>query len=287
MVKANRLMPKTGTAAAPVSPPPPAQQPVSPPPVVQTTPVKPEDALQRASSLSLSLPEDLFGSSITSLPVQEVQATVPFIGFASNRSPSWASQQSAGLNDGDLYLQSSNGMTPLQELKFWMIDAFYCFTRVNDNNEILEAKSQLTEVEVKADTFQEHYICPIIVEDNGEFIPAKLEVRGARAAAAKQVMNAIQTAASPEWSKSSDAARIASAFPAPWGRQTAWLRGARRQARSTGRFYVQTTAAVRPTTLTDMEQIAKASMDTAFTATLAEVRSAINERIEEMNNKAA
>lgn len=287
MVKANRLMPKTGTAAAPVSPPPPAQQPVLPPPVVQTTPVKPEEALQQASSLSLVLPEDLFGSSITLLPIQEVQATVPFIGFASDRSPSWAAQQSAGLNDGDMYLQSSNGMTPLQELKFWMIDAFYCFTRVNDKNEILEAKNQLTEAEVKADTFQEHYICPIIVEDNGELIPAKLEVRGARSAAAKQVMNAIHTAASPEWSKSSDAAQIASAFPAPWGRQTAWLRGTRRQARSTGRFYVQTTAAVRPTTLTDMKKIAEAAIDSAFTSTLAEVRSAINERIEEMNNKAA
>ncbi len=297
MIKVNRLTPKAGTAAGPLAAAAtaataaPAQTvapaAAAPAAVIPTTPVlKPEEALQRAASLSLTLPEDLFGSSITSLPVQEVQATVPFIGFASNRSPSWSSQQSAGLGDGDMYLQSSNGMTPLQECKFFMIDAFYCFTRINDNNEIIEAKAQLTEAEVKADIYQEHYVCPIIVDTGEEMVPAKLELRGARAAAAKQVMNAIQTAANPEWATSSDAARIASAFPAPWGRQTAWLRGARRQARSTGRFYVQTTAAMRPTTLTDMEKIAKASTDSAFTATLAEVRSAINERIEEMNNKA-
>lgn len=299
MIKANRLTPKVGTAAAaaaaavpPVAPAQPAAvAPVHTPAptqaVIPTTPVlKPEEALQKAASLTLSLPEELFASSISALPVQEVQATVPFIGFASKRSPSWSAQESAGLGDGDMYLQSSNGMVPLQECKFWMVDAFYCFTKINDNNEILEAKNQLTEAEVKADSHQEHYVCPIIVDTGDELIPAKLEMRGARASAVKQVMNAIQTAASSEFAKTSDAARIAAAFPAPWGRQTAWLRGSRRQARSTGRFYVQTTAAIRPTTLSDMEAIAKATMDSAFTSVLAEVRSAINERIEEMQNNA-
>lgn len=302
MIKVNRLTPKAGTAAGPlaaaaaaaaaataalVQTAAPAAVAAPTQAVLPTTPVlKPEEALQRASMLKLSLPDDLYGSSITALPVQEVQASAPFIGFASNRSPSWSSQQAAGLKDGDMYLQAPGGMLPLQECKFWMIDAFYCFTRVNDNNEILEAKSQLTEADIKADVYDDHYVCPIIVDTGEELLPAKLELRGARAAAAKQVLNAIQTAATPEWATSSDATRLAAAFPAPWGRQTAWMRVSLRQGRSTGRKYLQSFAAVRPSTLTDLEKLADATNDAAFNATLAEVRAAINERIEEMNAKA-
>lgn len=303
MIKVNRLTPKAGTAAgplaaaaaaataAPVQTAAPAAAAAAAaaaqPAVIPTTPaLKPEEALQRASMLKLSLPDALYGSSITALPVQEVQATTPFIGFASNRSPSWASQQSAGLGDGDMYLQSANGLTPLHECKFWLLDVFYCFTRINDASEILEAKGQLTEAEVKADIYQEHYVCPIFVDTGDEILPAKLELRGARAAAVKKIINEVQQSADPAWATKSDETRIAAAFPAPWGRQTAWLRGARRQARSSGRMYLQTTAAVRPTTLTDLEKLAAATNDSAFNATLAEVRSAINERIEEMHAKA-
>lgn len=301
MIKVNRLTPKAGTAAGPLAAAaaaataapaqPAAVAPVHTPAptqaVIPTTPVlKPEEALQQVSTLKLSLPEELFSSSLTAIPAQEITSSAPFIGFASSQSPSWASHQAAGLADGEMYLQSSAGITPLNECKFWLIDTFYCFTNINNKSEILEAKSQLTDAEVKADIHQEHYVCPIIFDAGDELLPAKLEMRGARSAAVKQAINAVQTAATPEFASSSDAARVAAAFPAPWGRQTIWMRASRRPSRTKGRMYVSTSSVIRPTTLTDMERIANATNDDAFTSVLSEVRAAVNKRIEEMNNKA-
>lgn len=210
------------------------------------------------------------------------QTGTGYVGFASDSSANWPSMQAAGLENGEPFVHHNGAYVklPNSTLHYFLV-ACESFKSVMDSGgTFLYATRNLKVDRVtlklptgKARTFdsapggiQEHYTAYLFALVGSEVMPLRADFIGTKAGGIMSAVSALRAAADPQsgWSDLSDAHKVATQFPHPFGRVMCAMRTVPKLGKSSGNTYFRALCAPRPSTITEMEILVRNLSSTAF-----------------------
>jgi hypothetical protein len=204
---------------------------------------------------ALALPS--WASQAPALPEVNSGGGSAYVGQVQENSKNRATCKAAGVELGEFYLSgapcNSGNPTALKPFKFWLLDAAAFKTEMDAAGDILRATRDM---EQKEKGLEEHVIAIVLVEVGGAIYAAKCDFRKAQCPAYVTAVKAVSNASHPDFAHSSDAARVAAQFPAPWGRVVTVCNPERRNSRRNGKQYYAAVATARPATVSELEALA-------------------------------
>lgn len=252
-------------------------------PLTQSTDTK---ALAKAAS-TVKLPAWL---QTTQLPTVSDRQNGGYVGFASSASEKWAEQVRSGLQDGQPYLYHQQRYIPLQSLDFFLLaGTSFQSLMVGKKGEFLWVSEDMTEVGPTSGSNkpQPHYVCALLVFAEGRIIPIKGDFIGTKSGGIEGAIRAVEAAASPEWLKMSDAHKISSYFPQPFGRVFNSITTSRHISKSgpnRGNPYYRANCTSVPATLSQMSELIEAFKNEDFQTEVEEMRKNYETRVDFLKN---
>lgn len=281
--------PKPAAPAAkpvPAAKPAPAPKPTPVPARVVKEPVAAPNvrALQKAAG-EVQMPAFLQRLSLPEVIPYEQSG---YIGFADTQSKNWASMQAAGIEAGQAFLYKDKTYTLLDPFEYVLLmgEAFRTtmegkegkFTFVTRDTET--PLREFAAANPKALKAEPHYCCLCLVHVGGALVPVKGDFRGTKSGAAESAILAVQSAESPEWLRISDAHKVTSAFPQPFGRVWNTVTTQYKVSKSSGNPYFQGKCQPTPSTIDQMQLIVDSFANPEFVASLEEAERNYQSRIE-------
>ncbi|AMV28824.1 hypothetical protein VT84_30805 [Gemmata sp. SH-PL17] len=169
----------------------------------------------------------------------------------------------AGVEEGGFYLDNLGTVTPLKPLKFWLVEAAVYQTQMNAAGNVVFATRDMS---LAQNDLHEHAVAVVIVQTPNGLVPAKCDFRKAQSPAYKAAADTLAEVLDPEsgWARKSDAHKVASACPIPWGRFTTTADVQRKVGKGSGKPYFAAFGRTAPATVTEMEQLGAAIQTPEF-----------------------
>lgn len=212
------------------------------------------------------------------------QTAVTYIGQLQDRSGCKAQALASGCQLGDFYLSDKGGVTPLRPFRFFLLTAAAFQSEMSATGDVVFATRDLT---ARRANTHEHYVTVVLADVNGTWFPAKADFRKAQQQVAAAAIGAVRAAADPDFPKQSDAHKIASVFPQPFGRVVTTVSIEKRVSKSSGQPYYACSGSVAPATLSEIESLAEAFKDPGFLELLDDAKKNFDDRVKMLASKCA
>lgn len=223
------------------------------------------------------------------LPEVPDKDTTGYVGFASSASKKWNIQMMAGLNDGQPFVFHQQQYIPLDSVDFFLLsgEAFQSLM-VGKEGKFMWVSRDLDEEgpTMGSNKPEIHYVCLMLVNVNGNLIPIKGDFRGTKANGIESAIRAVEAAGLPEWSKLSEAHKVSTAFPQPFGRVYHCITTQAKVSKTSGNPYHRTNCTSAPANVGQMEMVIKAFNNPEFISALNEARENYTLRIQYLDNVA-
>jgi hypothetical protein len=253
-----------------------------PPVRTLVTPAAPaKDATEPKPSAALAtLPK--WATAVAPLPQIQNGPAAVYVGQLQPNTGKRQSLLAAGVLDGEYYLDNMGAVVPLKHFRFWLVDAVAFKTEMDAAGNIVAATRNMDD---RTKGLQEHAIALVIVQTPGGVVPAKADFRKARAPAFSEAVKGVEAAHDPAFPKVSDAARIAAAFPVPWGRVVTAVTVEKKIARSgpgAGKPYFLSNGTVQPATVKELEALAAFLQSADSEAAVDQARASFDYRVKQI-----
>lgn len=235
----------------------------------------------------------------TAMPETSEREQTGYIGFCSDASKHFPEMQSAGLENGDIFLNTQGQYIKCPQLDFFLVSGESFKSVMDQSGRFLYATRDLSVKEARpkingkerffsGDTnpkLNPHYICLCIVNPNGRFIPIKGDFIGTKSGGIESAISAVRAAGDEKsgWLRLSEAHQTTAAFPVPFGRVFHQMRTKGEVAKSSGMAYHRTVTVSGPANLSQMQSLLAAMGDEEFNASLEEAHKNYTARVEFMD----
>lgn len=246
-----------------------------------------------------------FLKTFTAPRVSGAQSGSGYVGFASDSSANWPAMQAAKLENGEPYVHHNGAYIklPNSTLQFFLV-ACESFRSVMDSGgNFLYATRNLKVERVtikqangKPRTFdsapggiQEHYTAYLFALIGSELAPVRADFIGTKAGGILSAISALRSAADPQsgWSDLSDAHKVATQFPHPFGRVLCAMRTIPKVSKGNGNTYFRALCAPRPATIAEMGILVRNLGSVAFTESAESAYKSYLDRIKFLDTLAA
>lgn len=276
---------------------------------VASTAAAPTDtkALAKAAS-AIPLPAFLERATLPELVSAELNG---YAGFADSNSKNWVQMQGVGLATGDPFIVKDGQYIKCKPLEYFLLcgesfrstmvgkeGAFKFVTRDLEvplkeiasqypteglTGPALEAAKEKISHILKAEP---HYVCLLLVKVGDQLVPIKADFRGTKSGAAESAVRAVESAATPEWMKLSEAHKVTGAFQHPFGRVWNSVTTQHKVGRSSGNSFYVARCNSTPATVAQMQILVDAFGDEAFVQELEDAEKNYQQRIEYLDKLA-
>ena len=186
----------------------------------------------------------------------------------------------AGVQDGQYYIDDGVMVLPLAPFRFFLLAAEVFRTDMDSSGNIIAATRNMEDRNLA-----EHVVAHVVAIRGGVCLPAKVEFRKAQYNAGKVAIEGAKLAASPDFPSKSEAAKVAAAFPVPFGRMVTSVTVLQRIAKSgknAGKPYYASEGSCQPASVNEMQALAKALEDESFVKQLESTRSSYEYRVKQL-----
>lgn len=239
-------------------------------------------ALAKATS-NLSIPDFMENNVLPEVG----DSGTGYVGFASSNSLNWPQMQMAGLKEGQPFCHHNGQYIAVETLEFFLLlaDSFQTLM-VGKQGEFKFATRDMSLEGPRQGTnrTEPHYVCLLLVKVENELLPIKGDFRGTKSGGVEGAIRSVEAAAEPEWLKMSDAHRITSAFPKPFGRVFHRVTTSYQVSKTSGNPYYRAKCASQPATIAQMQLLADKLKDDDFRVNLKEAKGNYDQRIQFLDN---
>lgn len=227
-----------------------------------------------------------------------------YLSFGSDKSKNAGAQLAMGIEPGDIFVSFDGALIKLEQgVPFFVVDARSFATHMQPDGSIdcalLDVNARLgypaapekptpnyVRMPVKLDA---HISAVVLVQVNGEWHAFKTDCMGTKSGALENVLRAIEAAGNPEsgWVNLSDAHRIASAFPAPFGRVCGRMSTQYQVSKSSGLEYYRGSSTSTPATIDQMKELQAYFASDESQEELKTVHQSFTHRVRELTEIAA
>jgi hypothetical protein len=156
----------------------------------------------------------LGGQTLTHSNINEV-GMGSYIFNASDQSPSWASQQAAGMKNGEFGVMDNGSMIRVTPMKYFLLYSEGFQTNMNKTGQILGATQDMG---ASIDKYGEHYVSVLLVDTGSTLTPAKGEFRWAKAPTVRTAVLKLRQSLDPAWATSGEKEKFAAQVQLPFAR---------------------------------------------------------------------
>ena len=194
-----------------------------------------------------------------------------YVGCAHPRANNWETLQQAKIAEGDFYIDGCGELRKCMPLAYWVMQVSRFGTAMSPAGDVVNATENQDIIanpgQLKNAGMQEHYVTLVLVNLGDRIVPAKADFRGTRADGGKVPVAELRKVAEPNWPQSSDAARVAAAFPHPFGRvyfSATTVKGVVKGGPNKGLPYHAARITAVPTPVGELDKLTKAIQSPGF-----------------------